>query len=120
MLEKLLLKKKSLFLLLFLIFNFVFINFAFCALGGLDTTAKNAGYSDNDLEGAAGDVIAVVISLVGVIFFVIIIIGGLVWMTSGGNDTKIEKAKKIILAGIIGLTIVLFAYIITHSLAELI
>jgi len=34
------------------------------------------------------------------------------WMTAGGNDEKIEKAKKLISAAVIGLIIVLLAWAI--------
>jgi len=40
------------------------------------------------------------------------------WMTSGGNEEKIEKAKKILVSSIIGLTIVLAAYAITYFVID--
>ena len=36
------------------------------------------------------------------------------WMTAGGNNDKVETAKKIIANATLGLIIVLSAYVITH------
>ena len=52
-------------------------------------------------------------SFVGVAFLILMIYGGILWMTSQGNDTQIKKAKGILINGIIGLVIVIFAYAIT-------
>jgi len=39
---------------------------------------------------------------------------GLMWMTAGGNEDRIKKARQILIAAIIGLVIVLSAYAITQ------
>ncbi len=43
---------------------------------------------------------------------IVILIGGFRWMTAGGNEEKVAGARKTIIAGIIGLIIVLAAYAI--------
>ena len=58
-------------------------------------------------------IIKVILGLLGVIFIVLIIYAGFMWMTSAGNEDAISKAKKTIIAAIVGLAIVLFAYMIT-------
>jgi hypothetical protein len=40
--------------------------------------------------------------------------GGFIWMTAGGNEEKVGKAKKMLVAGIIGLIIVVAAYAIAR------
>lgn len=57
--------------------------------------------------------VGVVLSLLGLIFLILIIYGGLVWMTAGGNEEQIKKARDILKHGIIGLGIVLGAYAIS-------
>jgi len=52
------------------------------------------------------------VALVGVVLFGFIIYGGYLWLTAGGDDQKVTSAKTIIKNGIIGLIIVLSAYII--------
>jgi len=53
-------------------------------------------------------------ALLGIMFFCLTVVGGVQWMTAGGNEEKIESAKKRITAGVIGVAIVLSAYIITY------
>ncbi len=57
--------------------------------------------------------IRLLLSFLGVIFIILIIYAGFMWMTSAGNEEKIGTAKKIMISAIIGLAIILFAYAIT-------
>lgn len=54
------------------------------------------------------------LAFLGVLFIALILYGGVTWMTSAGAEDKITKAKKIILASIVGLVIVLAAYAIAY------
>ena len=63
-------------------------------------------------------VIEVLLGFLGVIFIILIIYSGFMWMTSAGNEDRIDKAKKIMTSAIIGLAIVLAAYIITHFIID--
>ncbi len=74
--------------------------------------ASDAGLGDAELLDTVAAIIRVALGFLGVIAVIIIMLGGFKWMTSGGNDTKVGEAKKLIFAGIIGLVIVLFAYAI--------
>lgn len=89
-------------------------------LGGLDKTVekvdafKNQPIDTNSfLQTKAGQVIGVVLSFVGVIFFGLMIYAGILWMTAQGNDQQVAKAKGILVSSIIGLIIVFAAYAIT-------
>jgi hypothetical protein len=55
-------------------------------------------------------IINYVLGFLGIVFIALIIYGGLVWMTSMGNEQKIEQARKILINAAIGLAIVLAAY----------
>lgn len=61
----------------------------------------------------SGQLVGALLSFIGVVFMVLIIAAGLMWMTSGGNQSKVDKAKDLMIAAIIGLVIVLSAYAIT-------
>ncbi len=74
--------------------------------GGYDTTKT--------LDTTVADIIQAAISLVGVIFLILMIYGGYLWMTDRGNSDTVEKAKKLITAAVIGLIIVVGAYVITY------
>ena len=64
-----------------------------------------------------GEVMDVVIKgflgLLGMIFIVLVIVAGYNWMTAGGDESKVDKAKKLISRAIIGLIIIIAAYAIT-------
>jgi len=72
-------------------------------------TRKPGGF----LAYKSGQLIGSLLSFIGVVFMVLIIAAGFKWMTSGGNQTKVDKAKDLLIAAVIGLVIVLSAYAIT-------
>jgi hypothetical protein len=88
------------------------------ALGGLDTTAGGAGYEEKDILKISGNAINIALSFVGVLFLVMMIAGGFVWMTAAGNEARVKTALKLLTAGIIGLVIVVAAYVITAWLGD--
>ncbi|MFW5888708.1 MAG: hypothetical protein ACOCVY_03255, partial [Patescibacteria group bacterium] len=54
----------------------------------------------------------------GILAVVIILIGGFKWMTAAGNEDKVGEAKKIIVAGVIGLVIILASWGIATFVLE--
>lgn len=82
---------------------------------GLDTAATRSTLvpdtgSTSNLQTTIGRIIKPLIGFSGTIFLVLIIIAGTMWMTAGGNDERVAKAKKILRSAVIGLVIVIFAY----------
>ena len=59
-------------------------------------------------------IINTILGLLGVIFLVIIIYAGFLWMTAGGNDEQVGKAKKLLINSIIGIIIIVAAYAISY------
>lgn len=84
-------------------------------LGGLEETATKANIKGDIVNptDAVTQIIQWVLSFVGVIFLILMIYGGFVWMTSNGNQESIQKAQQIIGSAVLGLVIVLSAYAIT-------
>lgn len=84
--------------------------------------SQGAGYDtnidkDTSIATFAGYIVRVFLSLTGIIFVAYIIYGGFMWLTSGGNEEKITKAKSILRNGIIGL-IVIFSAAAIYLLVE--
>ena len=71
------------------------------------------GSGTSDLESIVGGLIQTFLGLLGVIFLVLAIYGGFLWMTARGDEKQVDKAKATIQAAVIGLAIVLGAYAIT-------
>ncbi|MFA6410024.1 MAG: hypothetical protein WCW26_00400 [Candidatus Buchananbacteria bacterium] len=74
---------------------------------------SSSGLQPRSIGRIVSYIIKMLLALLGVIFIVLTIYAGLLWMTSAGNDEKIGQAKKIIIAATIGLALVLSAYAIT-------
>ncbi|MFA5124884.1 MAG: hypothetical protein WC473_03655 [Patescibacteria group bacterium] len=78
----------------------------------LDLIASTAGIEQGNLNSIIGGILNVAMGFLGVIAVLIILYGGFIWMTAGGEQDKVDKAKKMIYAGIIGLVIIFAAYAI--------
>ena len=61
-----------------------------------------------------GAVFRNVLVFLGVVFFLLVVYGGILWMTAAGNEEKVTKAKKILISASIGIGVVLGAYFITY------
>ncbi|MCD4705795.1 hypothetical protein K8R61_01815 [bacterium] len=113
---------------------FILSLFAICCLfnftitgaidvGGLGDTADQAGFNTSvtetsSISKAIGEIIGIFLSFLGIIFFILMVYGGFMWMTAAGNQDKVGTAKKIIANAILGLIIVFSAYIITYIITN--
>ena len=80
----------------------------------LKNAAAGAGYNETaTTEGVASLIISTILSFLGVIFLVLAIYGGYIWMIARGNEQEVEKAKSIVQNSVIGLIIVVGAYAIS-------
>jgi hypothetical protein len=86
----------------------------------LGSAGVNAGYTpdDNNPLSMVSIIITILLSLVGVIFLVLMIYGGINWMTAGGNEAQVKAAQNILSKAVIGLVIVLSAYAITYFIID--
>jgi len=74
----------------------------------------NLANDDKDLMDTATTIINVVVGLVGVIAVAVIVIGGILFVTSTGDAAKTKRAQHTILYGVVGLVISLLAYAIVN------
>jgi hypothetical protein len=82
---------------------------------GLGATASQAGLgaTPDDLSVVIGTVIRTALGVVGVVFLVLMVYAGYIWMIARGDEAKVSKAKDTIVNCIIGIVIVVGAYAIT-------
>jgi len=76
--------------------------------------ARNLGLPERDPREAAVSLVRLLMTFLGIIAVIIILLGGFKWMTAAGNEDKVSEAKKLIGAGIIGLVIILAAFLIVN------
>lgn len=70
------------------------------------------GLGTADLQSTVVKIIQWVLGFLGLIAVIMILYGGFIWMTAGGNEDKVATAKKIISAAVVGLIVVLVAWAI--------
>lgn len=112
---------KKIILGIFILLAIVYTLHAFPVLAqfGLEDTAKEANLlpKSGDAPGPAaliGTFIGYGLSFVGVIFFLLMMYGGFLWMTARGNTATTEKAQKIIEMAVIGMAIIFLSYVVTN------
>lgn len=86
--------------------------------GNLDAVQGNSGLGSNELDETLGMLINVLLGLLGIIFLVLVIYAGFLWMTAGGDEKAVGKAKNIIITAVIGLVILLSAYAISSFVLD--
>lgn len=70
------------------------------------------------VECVFGDLISVVLSLAGVVLFIMLIYGGFKYLTAGGDPKALEGAKGTLSHAILGLIVLVLAFIILKVIAE--
>ena len=81
--------------------------------GGALPSSVGASDQGNLVENITGIINAVVAAL-GIVCVVVMIIGGVNYMTSSGDAGKVKKAKDTILYGLIGLVVCVLAFAIVN------
>lgn len=77
-----------------------------------------AGESTTRLSGIIKTVINILSVVVGVVAVIMIIFGGLKYITSGGDSSNVSSAKNTIIYAIVGLVIVALAQFIVRFVLE--
>lgn len=67
-----------------------------------------------DLKETVVNIITFVLGLLGLIAVIMILYGGFIWLTAGGNEDKVDSAKKIISAAAVGLVVILISWAIVQ------
>ncbi len=84
--------------------------------------SESAGFGELSSIKSPAMIIAEIIQwflfLLGIIFVILIIYSGYLWLVAGGNSEQVDAAKKRIISAIIGLIIILAAYAITYFVLE--
>lgn len=79
-----------------------------------DEFTDSVDLPDSDPAALIAGMIRLVLSFLAIIFLVLIIMSGITWMTAGGDEEKVKKAKTTLQNAVIGLFIVFAAYTITY------
>lgn len=87
---------------------------------GLDYAANlELANSDQDPRDLIVTIVRYLMAFVGLVAVIIIMYAGWLWMTSNGAPDKIDKAKKTLVNGVIGLIIIIISYAIVMFIINL-
>ena len=82
---------------------------------GLNKTANESGFSNAlSLPEVIGKLISVVLGAVGIVFIIIAVYAGIMYMTAAGETEKVKKSKSMLIQAVIGIIIIVGAYAISN------
>ena len=81
---------------------------------GINAAGDDVNKNPDGLMGVVKTIINVVLSVVGIIAVVMIILGGITFMTSQGDSAKVAKGKNTLIYGVVGLVVALLAFAIVN------
>lgn len=86
---------------------------------GVDSAGSTAGLADaSDLPSLVGRGIGVLLGLLGILFVVLVVYAGFLYLTAQGEDTNVKKAKKLLSQAVIGLILIVSAYAISNVVID--
>lgn len=71
------------------------------------------------LSSLALKVLNFLLSIIGVLAIIMLVIGGLIYLTAAGDENKAETGKKIVTYAVVGVSVALAALVITTQVASL-
>lgn len=83
---------------------------------GIDVTGTSctAPGEDTGISGLVGAIVNILSLIVGIAAVIMLIIGGLKYVTSGGDSNAISSAKNTILYALVGVVVAVLAQFLVH------
>lgn len=70
------------------------------------------------LEAVFGNIVSVVVTLTGIVLFIMLIVASFKYMTAGGDAKAAETSRKAMTSAILGLCLIIGAYLILRLLSN--
>lgn len=67
-----------------------------------------------ELTTIIGNLINIILGFLGILLLIYFLYAGFLWMTSGGSDDNVKKAKTMMKNAVIGLIIIVIAYALSN------
>ncbi len=82
------------------------------------TAAKLTGAAD--IPTIVGRTVGILLGILGIVFLVLTVYAGFLYLTAQGEETNVKKAKKLLSQAVIGLILIVSAYAITNVVIDVI
>lgn len=89
-------------------------------LGGEDVDVSSGDTALTAAETLISRIIGFLTVLAGIFFIIYFILGALSWVTAGGDQSKIQKARDQIVQGVIGLIVIVGAYAVVGIIGSVV
>lgn len=81
---------------------------------GFTDISQSIGLGNASVSQTAVTFLNAVLGLLGIVGVTMVIWGGYQWLTAAGNEQRVERAKQILTAAVVGLVIILLSWAIVH------
>lgn len=85
---------------------------------GLNAVGGTSGLTTQSFSVYATNIVKALLGLTGMIFFALLIYGGVLYMISAGEADKVKKGKNALKSAIIGMVIIIAGYTITFFISQ--
>lgn len=102
------------------VFPLTFLFFIFFASIADANVVFNSFTSINSVQELVGSVTNWILGITSGIVIIFLIIGGVMYLTSFGDESRIDQAKRIITYAVIGLIVILISFSIVTALNKII
>lgn len=79
---------------------------------------SNAPGTDKELTSRVVDIINVVVGVVGIAAIAVVVLGGVLYVTSTGDAAKTTRAKNTVLYGLVGFVVAMLAFAIVRFVSD--
>ncbi|MBI3957092.1 MAG: hypothetical protein HY340_03845 [Candidatus Kerfeldbacteria bacterium] len=102
--------------LIFIFLAGVILRFVYQTFGGqnLNDISGSIGLGEGNPSATAVRILNAVIGLLGLVGVTMVIWGGYEWLTAAGNEQRVDRAKRLLTAAVVGLIIILLAWAIVR------
>jgi len=76
---------------------------------------KGVGDNHSTLASTINDIVLWLLGFVGALAVLMIIVAGIMYLTSGGDEGRVEKAKQWLIYAIVGLIVALLGWVIVST-----
>lgn len=71
------------------------------------------------LEAIFSNMVSVILGLAGIVLFLLLVIGGFRYITSGGDPKKVEQARNTLTYAIAGILVIALSFLVLRIIQEL-
>ncbi len=89
---------------------------SFAASGDSIEFVDNLTGGEGDLKVLLNTILSYFLGFLGFVCVIMVIYGGILYVTSAGNDENVGKAKKILLYAAIGIVIIMVSYALVNTI----